>query len=289
MQPWLDIIIPVRNPGTKLMETIDSLRSQTERNFRVVLSDNHSSSGLDFLAEAEKRLQQYGIPVHRVKPCQELGRVQHWNWAHAQAQAAWLKPLFVGDLLLPSYIERIRERAVTQPTCSLIRCEYETQFGDGGRVATVAPFKEISLTPQQFLYWFPSHGNWIGAPLNVTYRRAAWCALGGYSVQLPACADLNLNVMLSLHHGIEIIPEVLAIFQLHNQRFSHSIVRRRVIGSFELWLILRQAQNYCWNAHLRWPASGVARGVARQLKIDYWQPAKQSLKRILLREKQGAE
>ena len=284
MESWLDIIIPVRNPGRKLLETIDSLTAQTERNFGVVLSDNHSSNGHEHLSEAEGLLRRHGIAVRRVQPPRELGRVQHWNWAHAQGNAEWLKPLFVGDLLLPGYVERVRARAEARSACGIIRCEYETRLAGSAPRVTITPFAEIALTPQQFLWWFPSHGNWIGGPINVAYRRTAWCSAGGYAVQLPACADLNLNVNLILQHGLETIPEILAVFQLHTQRFSHGIGRRRVSGCFELWLILRQAQNYCRNAGLIWPDHAVVRGVARQVKVDYWEPAKQRLKRVFWRQ-----
>ena len=281
MSVWMEIVIPVRNPNSKLLDTIDSLLVQTESGFGVVLSDNFSSSGLEHLDEAQRRLQTKGIAVRRVMPPFELGRVQHWNWAHAQAQSDWLKPLFVGDVLLPKYIARVHERVQERPASALIRCEFELRTPAGTQQPTSAPFSERTLTPQQFLAWFPSHGNWIGGPINVAYRRAAWQAAGGYRVHLPACADLNLNVTLALRHGLETVPETLAAFQLHEQRFSHGIVKRRVNGCFELWLILRQARNYCRDAGLIWPEYAVARGVMRQLGIDYWYPLKSRLKRKL--------
>lgn len=278
MTEWLDIIIPVRNPGSKLSETTDSLLAQTERRFGVVLSDNFSSKGLDHLGEAEKRLRAGGIPVRRVKPVFELGRVQHWNWAHAQSSAEWLKPLFVGDLLFPQYVGRLRERVEARPASALVRCESELRAPEGTWSGEV-PFEERSLTPQQFLAWYPVFGNWIGGPFSIAYRRFAWQAAGGYAVQLPACADLNLYVTLALHHGLETIPERLAAFQLHEQRFSYGIKRRRINVCFETWLILRQARNYCHTAGLIWPERGVARGVIKQIKVEYWYPFKERLRR----------
>jgi hypothetical protein len=279
MSAWLEIILPVRNPGSKFLETADSLVQQTERDFGVVLSDNFSQEGFEHLVAAEHRLKAGGISVRRIKPLWELGRVQHWNWAHAQAQATWLKPLFVGDILFPHYVERLHARVEKRPDSALVRCEFQTRR-PGTTATTSVPFEEQSLTPQQFLAWFPSHGNWLGGPINMAYRKSAWRAAGGYAVHMPACADLNLYVNLTLHHGLETIPETLAAFQLHEQRFSHGIGKRRVNGCFELWLILRQARNYCSNVGLIWPERGVARGVARQMKVDYWEPARQRLKQL---------
>jgi len=281
MPSWLEIIVPVRNPGAKLLETGASLAAQTERGFGVVLSDNCSTSGRDILGQFCDAMDSANIPVRRVQPPYGLGRVQHWNWAHGQGKAEWLKPLFVGDLLKPDYVERLCRRVATRPRAQIVRCEFEINVAGTITVAAAAPFKQENLTPAEFLNYFPKLGNWLGGPINVAYRRAAWQAVGGYPVHLPACADLKLNATLALRHGLEIIHESLAVFQLHEQRFSSGIRKRRVNGCLELWLILRQMRNYCLSMNLPWPEFGVARGVARQLRLDYWQPLKGRVKRTL--------
>lgn len=280
MSIWLEIILPVRNPGAKLLETGASLAAQTERGFGVVLSDNFSTGGQEIFAQFEAALAQADIPVRRVRPPYELGRVQHWNWAHAQGAAEWLKPLFVGDLLKPDYVQRHRQRIEARPSAQIIRCEFEVLIAGIAQPAARAPFAQEHLTPSDFLNYFPNLGNWIGGPINIAYRRAAWQAAGGYSPQLPACADLKLNAQLALRHGLEVIHENLAVFQLHDQRFSHGISRRRVNGCLELWLILRQLRNYCLSVNLPWPEGGVACGVRRQLRLDYWQPFKERVKQL---------
>ena len=273
--------MPVRNPGAKLLETGASLAAQTARGFGVVLSDNFSTSGQEILAQFEAEMAAAGIPVRRVRPPYELGRVQHWNWAHAQGTADWLKPLFVGDLLQPDYVLRHRQRVEARPSAQIIRCEFEVLVAGISQPAARAPFALEHLTPENFLNYFPLLGNWIGGPINIAYRRTAWQAAGGYAPQLPACADLKLNAQLAARYGLEVIHETLAVFQLHDQRFSHGIRHRRVNGHLELWLILRQLRNYCLSVNLPWPAQGVARGVAWQLRVDYWQPFKNYVKHRL--------
>jgi hypothetical protein len=280
MSPWLEIIIPVRNAGSKLLETAESLVSQTERGFGVLLSDNFSSKDMEILKTFSQRMNSSNIPVRRVSPAYELGRVQHWNWAHGQGMAEWLKPLFVGDMLNPTYVARLRDRIQSKPKAQFVRCEFDTHAG--GKVSfTSVPFPQDSLTPEEFLRYFPTFGNWIGGPINVAYSRVAWQSSGGYPVHLAACADLKLNATLALRHGMEIIHERLAVFQLHEQRFSHGIRGRRVNGCFELFLILLQMKNYCGTAKLSWPKHGVLKGVSRQMRGDYWAPFKQRMKKIL--------
>lgn len=278
MSMFLEIVIPVRNPGDKLMETVASLEAQTERGFGVLVSDNFSTMGQEWIDRALSRLAASGIPARMVKPSFQLGRVEHWNWAHTQAQGDWLKPLFVGDLLAPRYVKALRTRISARPDARFVRCEFTLRTPEGERPAMRAPCIDESLNPSDFLRYFPRFGNWIGGPVNQAFHRVAWQSVGGFMPQLPACADLQLSVALVLRHGIELLPEPLATFQLHTQRFSHGITRRRVNGCFELWLILRQARNYCLSAGLPWPNHGVTTGLRRQVKIDYFDPQQARLK-----------
>ena len=282
MSVCLEIVVPVRNPGSKLIETGASLVAQTGRDFSVLLSDNFSTSGSGIIAQFCDQLRNAGITARAVKPPFELGRVQHWNWAHAQAKAEWLKPLFVGDRLKTAYVQRVRERLGTRPAAQFMRCDCEFHTAAGIAI-TPAPFTAESLTPTEFLAYFPALGNWLGGPINFAYRRAAWQAAGGFATQFPASADYKLSALLALRHGIEVFHEPLTEFHLHEQRFSSGIRGRRVNGCMEVWLILRQMRNYCLSVGLPWPEGGVRRGVFRQLGIDYWSPFKQRLKEQLSR------
>src|SRR5690242_10449136 len=145
MNPELEIIIPVRNPDERLARTVASLAAQTDRQFSVLLCDSGSTSGLKQLKEAQQQLVALGIAVRRVQAPGELNRLEHWNWAHAQTQAEWLKPLPAGGELKPAYVEALRQRIHQQPQAQLIRCDAEVRT-DWGPEAVRAPFPQGSLS-----------------------------------------------------------------------------------------------------------------------------------------------
>ena len=68
MDRQIEIIIPVRNPTDLLHKTIESVALQEDRAFQVLISDNHSTSGIDFLNAAQKTLSEAGVQVRMVKP-----------------------------------------------------------------------------------------------------------------------------------------------------------------------------------------------------------------------------
>jgi hypothetical protein len=254
MNSWLEIIVPVGKPDEGLAQTVASLTSQTDRSFGVLLNGNADHAVCSGVDEAGAQLTQAGIAVRRVNPPFEMGRIEGWNWAHAQAQAEWLKLLLPGERLKTEYVERLKRRIAERPNAAVIRCDaaVETEWGE---VILKAPFAGDAISATGFLDHFPKQVDWIARSVNLAYRRAAWRASGGYAVHLPQNSALNLNVILALHHGLENIGEPLAGFDMPKP--GQGVKTNRVSSFAELWLILRQTQNYCLATKLPWTKRGV--------------------------------
>src|SRR5260370_18417531 len=120
----LIIILPLRNPTAVLEQTAKSLAAQHDRRFSILISDNHSAKGREFIDGAISEFQKAGIAVRRVQPPVELGRVEHWNWAHHQAEAEWLKPVFAGDYLDLEFVAKLRAAIAAHPPCRYVFSPY---------------------------------------------------------------------------------------------------------------------------------------------------------------------
>lgn len=96
-----EVIIPVRNGGLALVNSIQSVLScPNAGRLLLTVSDNFSTDG----APWKRLLENFPRQAWRVlSPPQSLGRVEHWTWAFAQAQLPWVKPLMVGDLIENTY------------------------------------------------------------------------------------------------------------------------------------------------------------------------------------------
>ena len=213
MTPELEIILTVRDPDERLTRTAAALASQTDRHFSVILSDNCSTAGLNHLREAQRQLTAADIVVRRLQTPGSLTRLEHWNWAHAQAQGEWLKPLPAGGELKPVYVEALKQRILQQPQARLVRCDAEVRTEWGPEIVR-APFPQGGVSPAGFLNHFPAPIRWLATGSNMAFQRVAWQSVGGYAVQFPGCAFLNLNVILALHYGLENIHETLATIDL---------------------------------------------------------------------------
>jgi len=232
----ITVVIPSRNPTEVMRESISALEAQRNRDFSVLISDNHSSSGREYLDEAETRLKAAGIAVQRIQPPAELGRVEHWNWAMHQVATDWIKPLFLGDALYPEYFERVCTALETHPSCGFVFSSYrlampgeseqETRVYWSG-FTTAEKMREVTL----------KYGMQFGPPSGVMFRRDLFDALGGFPLGLPICADSFLFCRMAATGGAFGVVEPLFRFHIHATRFSSSLPEKR-------WNTLRETILY---------------------------------------------
>lgn len=218
----IEILLPIRNPSPVLERTIESILWQTDRSFKVLISDNYSREGIDRIDAAVRRLETAEIAVRVVRPPVELGRVQHWNWVHLQSDAEWLKPLFVGDWLEKDCIQECKAAAETDPDIAFILFHFLYHQGLDGPVCASFDCHGASgrLTPTQAAELGIFHGNFAGGPINVLYRRWAFQAAGGHYSALPLTADYDLYMRLAMQGPAFVIPKVLGHFTLHENRYA---------------------------------------------------------------------
>jgi hypothetical protein len=248
----LEIIIPLRNPTEALDKSIESLLVQTDRNFSVLLSDNHSTKGREHIDRALDRLDRSGVVVRKIEPPMELERVEHWNWAHFQSQATWLKPLYSGDWLEPDYIATVLREMAANPLCSYLYCNamrYTTPATPVKLSRTTPPslpreateiraaftgryFSGAEMRKQLFRLNHP-----FGPPSVAIYKREVFLALGGYRTTLPAFADSLFFQTMALRFGGLGIARPLSNF-LHHTPLSASRPGKQAVVFWEKTIVL---------------------------------------------------
>ncbi|MBI3882125.1 MAG: glycosyltransferase [Verrucomicrobia bacterium] len=265
----LEIIIPIRNPTDVLRQTIASLVAQTDRGFRVLISDNFSAKGGEFIDDAMAQLRSAGLVARRVQPPAELGRVEHWNWAHHAATGAWLKPLFAGDWLEKHYVARVRAAAASHPECRYVFANYTIHRSGqppmseakqwGARFHSAAELRSLVLRI----------GMQFGPPSVAAYHREAFIAAGGYATALPIAADSLLFCTLAATFGAVGLDEPLCHFNIHDARFSTTLPGKRRDTLRECLAYYWMLAAHAWADRFAFSKLAFARLVARDLR-HYW-------------------
>jgi len=187
----LEVVIPVRNGGDPLRASLGSLRESQDQNFRVTISDNHSTDGCPWKSSLGDFPKDQ---VTLIQPPQPLGRVEHWTWAAQQARATYCKLLLCGDRLPPDHLGAIRQAFSHQP--DLIYTPYII-LGRGNTMEEELAELDLrpGLTPlsaEAYRQRNPSIMNLIGPPSAVTFRTASLQAALPFDPTHPWTADWRL-------------------------------------------------------------------------------------------------
>jgi glycosyltransferase involved in cell wall biosynthesis len=262
----LEIILPLRNPTPVIEQTVKSLATQTDRRFAVLLSDNFSTHGGELIAAAAGHFEAAGIPVRRVRPPYELGRVEHWNWAHFEAHAAWLKPVFAGDWLEPDYVAKLRAAALANPACRYVYSSYTLHRVDEPPQTVTAAWAGQFRAAAEMERIVLRYGMQFGPPSAAAYERTAFAAVGGYPTALPICSDSLMFCALASRFGALGFEEALCHFNIHGARFSTNLPKRRQDTFRETLTYLLLLGYGAWAARVRFSKLGYARMLAREIQ-----------------------
>ena len=212
-----------------LAETARSLAAQTDRRFSVLISDNHSTEGGEFIEAAATRLLAAGLAVQRVRPPVELGRVEHWNWAHHEAGGEWQKPLFAGDWLGPRYVAELHAARVAHPQCRYIFTSFVYHHGDDPPATVRSAWAGRFVPPEKMRQLVLRYGMQFGPPSAAAFERTAFISAGGYTTALPISADSLLFCTLASRHGALGLAEPLCHFNIHPARFSTGLAQKKTL------------------------------------------------------------
>jgi glycosyltransferase involved in cell wall biosynthesis len=192
--PKISVIIPCYNLGHYLDEAVDSVLSQTYRNFEIVVVNDGSTD-----PATQALLGDYQRPSTRVIQAPHGGLAAARNLGIARTAGEYLCALDADDRLEPSYLSKAVEALDGDPSVTFVSSWLRT-FGD------------------EDWEWKPEKCDlptllWEDTILTAAVvRRDAVLAAGGYDTAMPVQGDEDWDLWLTLveqgHRGV-ILPEVL--------------------------------------------------------------------------------
>jgi hypothetical protein len=261
----IEILIPLRNITEVIQKTVHSLIAQTARDFRVVISDNFSTSGQEWIDWAVRELETSGVNVRRIKPPVELGRVEHWNWIHYESHATWLKPLFGGDSLEPDYIATVCAAVSEVPECAYVFCGYRYHHGNNSN-DVISCFAGRYFSPSEMQDVVLRYAMQFGPPSAAFYKREIFLKSGAYEPSLPICADSLLFCKLAARNGAYGVRRVCVHFLIHSARFSNSLPEKKRANFRETLCYYADLGLTGWHEHWRFPVIGYIRMFLRVIR-----------------------
>ncbi len=215
----VDIICPVYNGGESFSESLRSIgKLVSSDNINVIISDNHSTDGRPWLLEVQK-LRESGWNVSIITPQNFMDRIEHWNWAFNQGSARLVKPLLVGDCLLPNYFKNLLSVFDENQNVAFAGSGYIVQFPE--KRAAVKPVIGKKVFDQSnYLEININRGNIAGPLSALLFNRKALVKALPFDIEYPWTSDWRLFMRASKEGGVVLLDEPLCLFNQKKNRFS---------------------------------------------------------------------
>jgi glycosyltransferase involved in cell wall biosynthesis len=264
MEPLISICIPTYNGAKHLRECLDSVITQTFKDFEILVVDDCSSD--DTLSIA----REYAERDNRIRIKQNernLGLVNNWNHCVELASGEWVKFVFQDDYMHETCIEKLIGNV--DPETSIICCRRKFCFGEDieprirmcylSLLTLDALFpNKTKISPVEFCNAVIERYNinFIGEPSNIMFRKNMFFQLGKFNPHLISLCDYEYWIRVAINRGLSYIPEALTTFRVHKLGTTALDREKRIYRMCILdpLLILHE---FCFN-HLYEPLRAVA-------------------------------
>ncbi len=195
---FISVVIPTYNRVSFLKEAIDSVLSQTYRNFELIVVDDGSTDG------TPKLLSSYGYKI-RVIPQANQGPSAARNRGIEAAKGKWIAFLDSDDVWKPDKLKKQVQFITDHPDTKICQAE-EVWIRNGKRVN---PRKKHEM-----------HSGWIYeqclplcivSPSSVMIHRDVFEKVGFFDETMPACEDYDLWLRICAHYPVLYVDENLIV------------------------------------------------------------------------------
>jgi glycosyltransferase involved in cell wall biosynthesis len=244
--PKVSVCIPTYNYGRFIPDAIESVLGQTFNNFELLVVDNCSSDNTREVVENYSRRDARVLYI-----CNEVnvGMVGNWNRCLKHASGEYIKILCADDVLDPRCLELQVSELEKDPAVALVTCARQLTSAD------LLPTNELHygvtyavVEGADAIRTCFSHGNLIGEPTAVLFRRIA--AERGFDPKFQQLIDLEMWFFLLQNGKMAFVPETLCLFRQHEQQGTANSIRTFSFIDDEFLLYRKYADRYLHDTFL---------------------------------------
>lgn len=207
--PKVSVLIPAYNYAQYLPEAIDSVLAQTYVDFELIVVDNCSTDNTE---EIVNKYAKNDARVKFVQNQENIGMYRNYNQALLYASGEYIKFLNADDKLAPTLLEKFVSILENNHDISIVT-SYRQFFGSKNDI--LQPRYKGRIEAKTAILASLKHGNWIGEPTTVMFRRSN-LNLGLFDISLLMFADQDMWLRHLRVGDLYVIDEVLSFFRIHD-------------------------------------------------------------------------
>lgn len=208
-RPALSVIMPAYNAGRFLVPAIESVLSQSWRDFEFIIIDDGSTDG------TREKIEAYAAKDARIRSCpnpQNLGVVRTLNRAISLVRADWIARMDADDLSLPNRFARQMEVVRADPTLGFVTCPFDVIDAQDRR----RPGWRGICFQQELLPFFLLFYNRLNAHGQVLYSARLVRELGGYREAYHLSEATEMWIRMVRRATWAVVPEPLYAWRAAN-------------------------------------------------------------------------
>ncbi len=209
--PLVSVILPVYNGERYLRESIESILTQTFRDYELVIVDDGSTDATAAL------LDTYTDPrIVRLTNPTNIGLIGSLNRALKLVRGTYIARMDADDISLPNRLEQQVEFLDNNPEIGIVGTRLQV-IDSFGKVRESVPDKR-PISPQ-VIHWMMFFGCMV-THATMMSRREVLDALGSYDPAFEHAEDYELFLRASFITRMANLPEALYQVREHDQRVS---------------------------------------------------------------------
>lgn len=221
-RPLVSVVIPTRDSGRFLAETLESVAAQTLTDHEIVMVDAGSADDTCGIARRHAKV--------RIIAQRSAGLSGAWNEGIAAARGDFVAFLDSDDLWHPRKLELQAACMAEHPDVDVVATRMRFFLSPGE--AMPSAFRHLGTLDTDHATFFPG---------NLLVRRQVFRVVGGFDPTLAIAGDVEWFARIQdLKVGSVILPETLYFKRLHAGNLSHGRVAREA-WSRELAAVLRSS------------------------------------------------
>lgn len=208
--PTISFVLPVHNAVEYLAAAVQSVLSQTHRDFElIVINDGSTDGSRDVLATfKDDRLRILDQP--------NSGLVEALNRGVRVSRGEWIARMDADDICLPHRLERQIAHLAVNPHIALLGGYVATIDEQGRPLASVVPFP---VTHDE-LWQSIGRRHWVMCHPAVIFRRQAAIDVGLFDRAYQYAEDTEFFARLMTRYRAENLPEVVLKYRLRQGAMS---------------------------------------------------------------------
>lgn len=225
-QPRVSVITPVHNNERFLVPAVESILSQTFRNFEYLIVDDRSTDGSPDILRRYAEQDDRVLLLRTEAPNSQSNAL---NTALRRARGEYVAILDADDLAHPQRLERQIEYLEAKPAVGALGTYVQQIDADGGAGSVLRFPITCELARWGILFATPVVHS------SAMIRRSLLEDVGGYSMQWRYANDYSLCAALITRTGIACLPEVLVSYRRHSNQTSSTYSKTQ---QGEVWLLM---------------------------------------------------